>query len=105
MPQVIRRARRHIQQAGVFLLALDFAMRPRERIGEVVGDVTIELFVFLVLQLGARTRPQGLGVIDGLIFRRADFGDDGLVFLLFVLALVRRRLRHAHRKRDVVGIL
>ena len=67
MPQIERRARRHVQQAGVFLLAFDLAVRPRERIGEVVRDVAIELLVFLVLHLGARPGPQRLRVVDRFV--------------------------------------
>ena len=64
MPQVERSARRNVQQTRVLLLPLDLAMRPGDRIGEVVSHVAVELLVLLVLYFGARPRPQGLRVID-----------------------------------------
>ena len=87
LPQVERRARRHVQQAGVFALALDAIVAPGQRIGAVVGDVPVEIAVFLVGDLAARTGPQRLRLVD-------------------VLVLERRRalLLHAHRKGDVIGV-
>jgi hypothetical protein len=35
-----------------------------------VADVLVELLVFLVLDLGARTGPQGAGAVDGFPFLR-----------------------------------
>ncbi len=96
MPQVVRRPRRHVQQAGVFLLAFDLAVRPGERVREIVRDVAIELLVFVVLHIAARPGPQRLRVIDGLVFRRCGV----LAFLLFFFLGV-----HAHGESDVIGIL
>lgn len=48
VPHVPRRLRRDVQQAGVFLLALHPVVAPAQRIGEVVGDVFVELFVLFV---------------------------------------------------------
>ena len=102
MPQVERRARRHVQQAGVFLLALDLAVRPRERIGEVVSDVAVELLVFLVLHLGARPRPQRLRMVDRFVDRRSVLR---VLVVLVVVLVVLLGGAHAHREGDVVGVL
>lgn len=40
-----------------------------QRVLEVMGDVLVELLVFLVLHLGARTGPQRAGAVDRFPFR------------------------------------
>src|SRR5690606_37351039 len=97
--QVERCAARHVQQGCVFQLAFDLVVAPGQRVFEVVGDVLVELLVFLVLHLGARTGPQSAGAVDGF-----PLGLGGLVFLF--LALKRRMgvFRQLDGQRDMVGV-
>src|ERR1017187_767258 len=87
LPQVKRGARRHVQQARVLALALDAIVAPGQRIGVVVRDMAVEVAVFLVLELRARSRPQRLRLVD-----------------ILVLEGGRSLLLHAHRESDVIGI-
>ena len=80
-------ARRDVDQAGVVALALDAVVRPGQRLARVVRQVTVELDVFLVLDLGLGTRPERRAAVDGLVFERR-----------------RALLRHAHREGDVIRI-
>ena len=93
MVQVERRAARHVQQRGVLQLAFDLVVAPRHRVGEIVGDVLVELGVLLVLDLRLGSRPQRAGLVDGL-----PFGRGGLVFAVVLL-------RHLDGQADVVGVL
>jgi len=70
LPQVERRLRRHIQQAGVFALALDPVMAPGQRRAAVMRDVPIEVLVFLVGDFAAWPRPQRLRLVHGLEIQR-----------------------------------
>jgi hypothetical protein len=87
LPEVERRARRKIEQAGVLALALDTVVTPGERIGEVVRQMLVELAIVLVTDFRTRPRPQRLRLIDGFELQRR------LAFLA-----------HAHRKGDMVGV-
>src|SRR3984957_1874256 len=87
LPQVERRPRRNVEQAGVFALALDPVVAPGQRLGAVVRDVAVQVAVFLVLDLAARPGPQRLRLVDVLVVERGD-------------AL----LLHAHRKGNVIGV-
>ena len=92
--QVERRAARHVEQRGVFQLALDLVVAPGQRVFEVVTDVLVELGVFLVLDLAARPGPQGAGAVDGL-----PLGFRRLVLLFPVMLL-----RQFDGQRHVVGV-
>ena len=61
--QVKRGATRHIQQAGVLQLALDLVVAPAQGVFKVVGNVLVELLVFLVLDLGTRASPECAGSV------------------------------------------
>jgi hypothetical protein len=60
-----------------------------------MGDVLVELLVFLVLDFSARTGPQGAGAVNGFPFqcRRFFAFGSGLFF------------RQLDRQGDVVGVL
>src|ERR1017187_3427344 len=87
LPQVKRGARRHVQQARILALALDAIVAPGQRIGVVVRDMAVEVAVFLVLELPARSRPQRLRLVD-----------------ILVLEGGRSLLLHAHGESEVIGI-
>ena len=60
-----------------------------------MGDVLVELLVFLVLDLGTRTGPQGTGAVDGFPFLRR---------FLFTLG-GSDLFRQLDRQGDMVGVL
>ena len=80
--EVEGRARRDVEQLGVFLLALDLGVRPAQRVFEIVADVLVELLVLLVGDVRLAAHPQGVGLVDGLVL----VGDD-LLLLLVVFAV------------------
>ncbi len=94
MVQVERRAARHVEQRGVFQLAFDLVVAPAQRVLEVMGDVLVELLVFLVLHLGARTGPQRAGAVDRFPFRL------GRLVGLFAVEF----LGQLDRQSDVIGV-
>ncbi|MNF69944.1 hypothetical protein D3C84_518410 [compost metagenome] len=94
--QVERRSARHIQQRGVFQLALDLVVAPGQRVVEVMGDVLVELLVFLVLDLGTRAGPQGASAVDGFPLG-FSFGGGRLVFTVLLF-------RQLDRQGDMVGV-
>src|SRR6185295_20222747 len=87
LPQVERRRRRDVHQAGVVALALDPIVRPAERLAGIVAQVAVELDVLLVLDLTLGPRPQRGATIHRLVFQ----GRGAL-------------LRHAYREGDVIRI-
>ncbi len=94
--QIERRARRHVQQRGVFQLAFDLVMAPAQRVLVVVTDVLVELLILLVLHLGARAGPECAGAVDGFPFlRRCFFAFCGRSLLFGQL----------DRQGDVIGVL
>ena len=70
VPEIERRRRRHVQQARVLALAFDAVVAPDQRLVGVVRDVLVELDVLVVLDLGARPRPERLRAIDRFLFAR-----------------------------------
>src|SRR6185312_1324543 len=87
LPQIERRAPGDIEKAGVFALALDAVVTPRDGIGEVVRQMLVELAIFLVGDFRSRPCPQRLRLIDGFpLQRRLPF------------------LAHAYREGDMVRI-
>ena len=70
LPQVERRTSGDVQKARIFAFTLDLVMAPGERVGEVMGQVLIELLVFLVLDLGTGQRPKGFRLVHRLVFER-----------------------------------
>ena len=64
-PQVVRRAGRDEQQQRVLVGSLDLAVHPGERIGEVAGDVPVEVVVVLVGELALGPGPQRRRPVDG----------------------------------------
>ncbi len=86
LPQVERGLRRHVQEAGVLALALDAIVAPDQRVGPVMADVAVEGAVVLIADLGARPRPQGLCLVDGLVLE------------------IRPLLDHADREGDVIRV-
>ncbi len=93
--QVERCTGRDVQQRVVFELAFDLVVAPSQRVFEVMADVLVELLVFLVLDLGTRTGPQGAGTVDG-------FPLFGWLLFAFGGSLLLRQL---NRQGDVVGVL
>ena len=85
--EVEGRAPGDVEQRGVLALALDLVVAPGERVGEVVRDMPVEFFVFVVRDLAARPRPQRLTLVGGLPV------EAGLALLA-----------HQHREGDVVRI-
>ncbi|MNX72451.1 hypothetical protein D3C86_1038060 [compost metagenome] len=70
-------------------------MAPAQRVFEIVSDVLVELLVFLVLDLGTRTGPQGTGAVDGFPLNgRLLFAFGGCHFF-----------RQLDRQGDVIGVL
>ena len=84
---------RDIQQAGVFLLALDLVVRPGQRVFVIVADVAVEFAVLLPGNLVAAARPQGTRLVDAFVGRRG-----------LITPRLHGRL-HLYRDGDVVGIL
>ena len=91
VPHIPRRLRRDIQQAGVLLLAFHAVVAPGQRVGKIVGDMLVERFVFVVVQLGFITRPQRLRFVDFLP------GNHGFAVFLFGFF-------NFYRQRDMVGV-
>ena len=91
VPHVPRCLGRHIQQAGVLLLAFHAVVAPDQRIGEVMGDMLVELFVLVIADFGLATGPQRLGFVD---FLEADDGFAVFFFMFFNL----------NRQGDVIGV-
>ena len=77
VPHVPRRLRRDIQQAGVLLLAFHPVVAPAQRIGEIVGDVLVELFVLFIGHVSLAAGPQGLCLVD-------LFPGDSIVFFVLL---------------------
>ena len=95
VPQVKGRVPGHKQQLGVLAAAFHPAVRPGERILEIMRHVFVELAVLLVGDVRLGTRPQGTGLVDGFVFIRRNHALG--FFVPFLTA-------HADRQRDVVGI-
>ena len=80
VPHVPRRLRRDIQQAGVFLLAFHPVVAPAQRIGEIVGDVLVELFVLFIGHVSLAAGPWWPARFD--LFRQSDVISIVSSFLL-----------------------
>ncbi|KWV87446.1 hypothetical protein PFLmoz3_03295 [Pseudomonas fluorescens] len=93
--QVERSTGRYVEQRAVFELTFNLVVAPAQRVLVVVPDVLVELLVFLVLDLGTRTGPQGAGAVDGFPLHRRGFFAFGNGLFLGQL----------DRQRDVVGVL
>ncbi|CCJ97195.1 hypothetical protein BN130_3762 [Cronobacter malonaticus 507] len=91
VPHIPRCLGRDVQQAGVLLLPFHAIMAPGQRIGEVVRDVLVELFIFVVADLAFAAGPQRLRLVDFL-----PRNDGFAVFLLAGFNL--------NRQRDMVGV-
>ena len=74
---------RHVEQRGVFQLALDLVVAPAQRVLEVMRDVLVELLILLVLDLGTRTGPQRAGLVGGFPFAGFHHGAGLAFFLAF----------------------
>ena len=80
VPQIERRRGRHIEQARVIPLAFHPVMTPDQWVGEIVGDVLVELDVLVVFDLCPRPRPQRLGLVHGfpgILFLAGGLEPDG----------------------------
>ena len=64
VPHIPRRLRRNIQQAGILLLTFDAVVAPGQRIAEIMGNMLIELFVFVVADFRFAAGPQRLRLVD-----------------------------------------
>ncbi len=64
LPEIERRVRRHVEEAGVIAPAFDPVVAPGERVDAVVREVLVELAIVLVIDVAFRSRPECLGVID-----------------------------------------
>ena len=95
IPQVEGGMPGDVEQLGVLGTTFHPVVGVGQRPLEVMGDVTIELVVFLLGDLVARALPQGLGLVDDLPLA----GVDHLLLLGIPLLGL-----HAYRQRDVVGI-
>ena len=78
------------------MTAFNLGMRPGQRLLEIMAHMLVEGGVFLVGDLVARARPQGVGLVDGLVLVGRD---------LSALLLVPAFLLHHDRLDDVVGVL
>ena len=82
VPKVKRGGRRYIQELDVLVLAFDLVVRPAKRIGRVVRNVVIELFVLIFRNFVLRTSPKRCPGVDGFPFS----GINDLIVLIFILA-------------------
>ncbi len=101
--EVVGRDRRNKEQGLRFEVALHLARDAQQRLLEVVADVLVELFVFLVGHVAVGTRPNRLHRVQRFVCSVFLFG-------LFIRALFARGLRRANdfeldRIGDKVGIL
>ena len=69
-PQVEGRAGRDEQQQRVLVRPLDLAVHPGEWVGEVTGDVPVEVPVVLVGELALGPGPQRRGLVDRRLLGR-----------------------------------
>ena len=93
--QIKRRAFGQIDQTRVFELAFHPIVTPAQWVFKIVGDMLIELLVFLVLHFRTRASPQCLGRVNTFQFRHK----------LFVFRCTVTRLRiHPHRYTNMIGI-
>ncbi len=91
VPQIPRRLRRDIQQAGVLLLTFHAVVAPGQRIGEIMRDVLVKLVVLVVFNFRLVTGPQRLGLVDFLP------GNHGFAVFFFPFF-------NLYRQCDVIGI-
>ena len=82
VPKVKRSGRRNIQKLDVFVLAFNLVVRPAKRIGRVVRNVVIELFVLVFSNFILRTCPKSCTGVDGFPFS----GVNNFIVLVFILA-------------------
>ena len=99
-PQVEGRPGRDEQQQRVLVGALDLAVHPDQRVGEVAGDMLVEVLVVLLGELALGPRPQRRGLVDLLLF----FLEPRLVLVL-VHIIFQSLLLHEDRNGDVIGVL
>ena len=91
VPHIPWGLRRDVQQAGVLLLPFHAVVAPGQRVGKVVGDVLVELVIFVVFNFRLVARPQRLRLVD---FLPGNHGFAVFLFLFFNL----------NRQSDVIGI-
>ncbi|MNG74215.1 hypothetical protein D3C79_326890 [compost metagenome] len=89
IPHIPRRLGRDVQQAGVLLLTFHPVVAPAQRIGKVMGNVLVELFVLFFGHVSFAASPQRLRLVDFL-------PGDGTVFFILGFDL--------YRQRNVIGI-
>ena len=97
VPEIERRALRHVKQTRVLEPAFHLVVAPRRRVLEVVRDVLVERLVLVLADVVARPGPQRLGLVYGFKFVRA--------LLVVAFAAKTRVLGHHHWDADVVRVL
>ena len=98
--QVKRRFGRQIQQLRVFGIAFYLVVAPGQRVGVVVRQLLVKVFVLLGRDVFFRARPQGAGFIDLLPLAGWHHFAGLVVFAFFPFFF-----GHENGQADVVGIL